>query len=618
MEKFKLFTTSELKPSGWLKRQLEIQADGLSGNLDKIWPDIRDSKWIGGNCEGWERVPYWLDGFIPMAYMLEDDDKITRAKKYIDAIIAGQKEDGWLCPCTDEERPDYDMWALFLIDKVLMLYYDCSGDERIPDIVYKSLKNLDEHIKKYPIFSWAHSRWFECLIPIFRIYDIYKEDWLLELARLLRKQGMNYEEIYSDWKYKLPEDKWQWESHVVNQAMAIKEGGLASLLDCDEADDSFSEFMLEQLFTYHGTAVGHFTGDECLSGLEPIHGTELCGVTEAMYSYEVLYSLTGNPIWVDRLEKLAYNALPATITPDMWAHQYDQMTNQIACVRFDENKKIFRTNNHESHLYGLEPNYGCCTANFNQGWPKFAGSVFMKSNDGVVVAAIAPSVLNTEIGGANIKIESDTLYPFGDRVNYIVTAEKETEFALTLRIPSCVKSAAIDGEEVEAGTLVTIKRKWSGTSIITVKFVYETKFIERPTGLFSLERGPLVYALQIGEEWTKYEYERDGVVRKFPYCDYEVRPTTEWQYAVEGNADEIVVNETGFVGELPFAPESAPITLDVPVYRINWGYEPGYKMLAGRRPLSKMPISPKHNVKFIPYGCTNIRLTELPKVEITE
>lgn len=403
MEKFKLFTTSELKPSGWLKRQLEIQADGLSGNLDKIWPDIRDSKWIGGNCDGWERVPYWLDGFIPMAYMLDNDDMIARAKKYVEAIIAGQKEDGWLCPCTDEERPGYDMWALFLIDKVLMLYYDCSGDERIHDIVYKSLKNLDEHIKKYPIFSWAHSRWFECLIPIFRIYDIYKEDWLLELARLLRKQGMNYEEIYSDWKYKLPEDKWQWESHVVNQAMAIKEGGLASLLDCDEADDSFSEFMLEQLFTYHGTAVGHFTGDECLSGLEPIHGTELCGVTEAMYSYEVLYSLTGNPIWVDRLEKLAYNALPATITPDVWAHQYDQMTNQIACVRFDKNKKIFRTNNHESHLYGLEPNYGCCTANFNQGWPKFAGSVFMKSNDGVVVAAIAPSVLNTEIGGAKYK-----------------------------------------------------------------------------------------------------------------------------------------------------------------------------------------------------------------------
>ena len=50
----------DIKPLGWLKRQLEIQAKGLSGNLDKMWPDIRDSRWVGGDREGWERVPYWL------------------------------------------------------------------------------------------------------------------------------------------------------------------------------------------------------------------------------------------------------------------------------------------------------------------------------------------------------------------------------------------------------------------------------------------------------------------------------------------------------------------------------------------------------------------------------
>ncbi len=52
MNKLKLYTPAELKASGWLKRQLEIQAESLSGNLDKIWPDIRDSRWVGGNCEG--------------------------------------------------------------------------------------------------------------------------------------------------------------------------------------------------------------------------------------------------------------------------------------------------------------------------------------------------------------------------------------------------------------------------------------------------------------------------------------------------------------------------------------------------------------------------------------
>ena len=102
--KYKFFTTNEIKPTGWLKKQLEIQANGLCGNLDKVWPDVRDSAWIGRDREGWERVPYWLDGFIPLAYLLGNEDMISRAKKYIDAIISAQKDDGWICPCADNER----------------------------------------------------------------------------------------------------------------------------------------------------------------------------------------------------------------------------------------------------------------------------------------------------------------------------------------------------------------------------------------------------------------------------------------------------------------------------------------------------------------------------------
>ena len=123
MNKWNFYTSNELKPEGWLHRQLEIQAEGLGGNLHKIWPDIRDSRWIGGNREGWERVPYWLDGFVPLAYLLENVDFISTAKKYIDAVISAQEEDGWLCPCDKEKRKYYDTWALLLIGKTLRVYY---------------------------------------------------------------------------------------------------------------------------------------------------------------------------------------------------------------------------------------------------------------------------------------------------------------------------------------------------------------------------------------------------------------------------------------------------------------------------------------------------------------
>ena len=120
--KWKFYTSKEIKPRGWLRRQLRIQADGLCGNLDKVWRDVRDSAWIGGDAESWERVPYWLDGFIPLAYLLEDDGLIMRAQKYIDAILAMQKEDGWICPCPDDKREEYDTWALILICKVLTVF----------------------------------------------------------------------------------------------------------------------------------------------------------------------------------------------------------------------------------------------------------------------------------------------------------------------------------------------------------------------------------------------------------------------------------------------------------------------------------------------------------------
>ena len=69
----------------------------------------------------------------------------------------------------------------------------------------------------------------------------------------------------------------------------------------------------------------------------------------------------------------------------------------------------------DSNLYGLEPNFGCCTANFHQGWPKFASHLWMKTPDGgLAVVAYAPCVVETKIQGKPVKLEVKTDYPFRD------------------------------------------------------------------------------------------------------------------------------------------------------------------------------------------------------------
>ncbi len=602
------FTAQELKPTGWLKRQLEIQAAGLAGNLDKVWPDVRDSRWIGGDKEGWERVPYWLDGFIPLAWLLDNEDMKARATRYVDAILERQQPDGWLCPCSDEERTHYDMWALILIGKVLAVYGDCTGDPRIETALYKAFRQYYLYINCITLNQWGAARWFECLIPIFWLYERRPEKWLLTLALKLRCQGMDYEALFEHWPNQEPDDNWSFLNHVVNMAMCIKASGLFALAGGGDPD-AFAEMAWQTLMRDHGMACGHFTGDECLAGTSPIRGSELCSVAEAMYSYEWLAALTGFEKWGDRLEMTAFNALPAAISPDMWSHQYDQLTNQPQCTRFPDKEHPFGTNGPESHLFGLEPNFGCCTANFGQAWPKLALSALMRTQEGIAVTAIAPVKVETVINGKKVTCELRTNYPFEDGYQVVVCAEEPVRFALDLRIPGFAQKALVDGAAAEPGKSFRIERLWEGSTEVTVTLSFQAEYVSRPSGLFCVRRGPLVYSLPVKEQWNRIEYVRDDVERKYPYCDYELLPLTPWNYGFVGG--ELTFHQ-GTVGDCPFSPEGAPVWIETSLAQVDWQMKNG---LCEELPRSKAPISAPETLRLIPYGCTNLRMTELPILE---
>ena len=600
MKKWNFYTTDEIKPSGWLRRQLEIQAEGLSGNLDKVWNDIKNSAWIGGDKEGWERVPYWLDGFIPLAYLLENDDMIARAKKYIDAIISFQKADGWICPCTDDARKTYDTWAVQLITKTLTVYYECSKDERIPHVIYRVLKNYYEMLKngEITLFDWGKARWFECFIAINFTYERFGEEWLCDLAKILREQGMDYNEAVPLWER--PLNRWRFDTHIVNLGMMLKSEAVSCEILGEEYKDN-AEKLYGILDKFNGTPVGLFTGDECLSGLSPIQGTELCSVAEQMYSYEILYAYTGDSKWVERLELLAFNALPATISDDMWTHQYVQMSNQIACEKFP-GKSLFRTNGSEAHLFGLEPNFGCCTANFNQAWPKFTLSAFMHNGDKVINAVPVPSELKAD--GVYIKLETE--YPFRNEFRY--TVESEKKFSFIIRIPSFAKNLTVNGKPVQSEELAFDMYAGDKTEIC-ISFEADAYFEKRPYDLETVKCGSLVFSVPIKYEKKMYEYEKDGVERKFPYCDYEYLPVSDWNYSYCSDKLDVIRNE---INGFPFSSENPPVTVRTSVNKIDWGYEDGYDSVCAKIPQSRDAVSDAEEILLYPYGCAKLRMTEIP------
>lgn len=603
MKKWNFYTSKEIKPQGWLKRQLEIQAEGLSGNLHETWPDIRDSAWIGGKREGWERVPYWLDGFIPLSYLLEDDEMIATVKKYIDAIVSAQQDDGWICPCNKEKRKKYDTWAIQLICKTLKVYYDCSGDERIPEVIYRVLKNYYESLKsgEIKLFGWGKFRWFESFISINFLYEKYNEDWIKDLAKIIKEQGFDYNTTVENWKK--PSHKWQMNTHIVNIAMMLKSEAVSHEILGEEYTDN-AEKLRTILDKYNGTVFEGFTGDEVLSGLDPTRGTECCAIVEHMYSYEEIFAHTGENKWAERLEVLGFNALPATLSEDMWTHQYVQQVNQIACQK-TMIMAPWSTNGPYAHTFGLEPNFGCCTANFNQGWPKFALTPFMHKDNTIINSVMLPSVLSDN----GVKIRLETNYPFENKVQYYIDANRDFNFVI--RIPSFAKNLTVNGENVEVKDLeFAIKQ---GETDIQIEFETTPNMKKRPNDLYTLQMGSLIFSVPIQYEKEMREYTKKGVQRKFPYCDYEFIPKTPWNYGYAD--DEFSINFNG-IGDIPFSQDNPPVTIKANMQQINWGLKFPYRSVARKTPKSRTPISNVQEIELCPYGCAKLRMTEMPKISI--
>jgi uncharacterized protein len=607
-----------IKPSGWLKDQLRIQRAGLSGHLDEFWPDIKDSAWFGGKAEGWERVPYWLDGIVPLAFLLDDSELKAKAKRAVDAILDRQQTDGWLGPVGDtQNHKPYDVWPLFPLFKALTQYQEASGDPRVIPALLKCCRKIDHVMSREPLYSWAKVRAADLAITLYWLYDRTREPSLLELADKAFAQSHDWRAMFEKFPFTTKaRDRKDLENHGVNTAMGLKYGGVRYRLTGDAHDKAAIFSMLDILDRYHGQATGIFTCDEHLAGRSPAQGTELCTVAEAMYSLEVLAAVQGDPRLGDRLEKLAFNALPATFKKDMTAHQYDQQCNQVICSAAGEH--VYTSNGPEANLYGLEPNFGCCTANLHQGWPKFASSLWMKtSDDGLAVVAYAPCVIDTKIQGKSVRVAVETMYPFRSEIAITITVSEPMTFPLRLRRPAWAKGLEVtskDGDTKAAiGTAkdeyVHLRSEWSGTKTLNLRLPMEPWLYRGLNGAVAIERGPLVFALPIDTEWKRF---RDRPNLQFD--DWEVYPKSPWNYALEIDQEHparSIVFEDRVIGTNPFSTSGAAVVARVKGRRVTgWGLEKGAAAPPPRSPVTSQ--EPLEELTLIPYGCTDLRLTEFP------
>ncbi len=607
-------------PQGWLLRQEQIQAAGLTGHLGDFWNDVGpNSGWLGGTGESWERGPYYLDGLLPLAYQLNDPKLIAKAKQWVNWSLEHQQLSGQFGPVKND-----DWWPRMVMLKVLIQYAEVTDDARVIPFMQKYFAFELRELPTRPLRDWGKYRWQDNVLTVLWLYNRTGDKGLLALAKLLHDQGYDWQAQFAHFQYTGKQTKEQlglgpnrpipeaaMQTHGVNNAMALKVAPIWWLVTGKASDRAGLDQQLSELDKYHGLPNGMFSGDEHLAGPDPSQGIELCAVVESMFSLEEDFAILGDARLADRLERIAYNALPATLSNDMWSHQYDQQPNQIACTRAH---RQWSTNGDDSNLFGLAPNFGCCTANLHQGWPKFVSALWMATSRGeLATSAYAPSEVQTVLSGKAVQVKEQTDYPFRGDVRFTVHVNGAVTFPLLVRVPGWAETARIKinsdhDKQLASGELrngfYSLNRSWRDGDIVRLTFAMSPRSTKWFHNAAVFERGPLVFSLPLDGEWN--------ALKKYAEksADWQVTSDHPWNYAVElGDCDANVKEKS--ISDTPFDVNHPAVAIQVKGRRLRqWSAQ---ENSAGPLPLSPVRSSdPVQTLLLVPYGAAKLRITAFP------
>ncbi len=596
-----------IAPRGWLRDQLLLQAANLTGQLEEIWPDVGPgSGWLGGPGESWERGPYYLDGLVPLAHVLDDARLKAKAGKWIEWMLASQRGDGWFGPAGND-----DWWTRMVALKVLMQHADATGDARVVPFMQRYFAYENATIGERPFRKWAIARGQENILVIQWLQDRAPDPMLPELASRILAMTVDWGGYLADRIVQGPAARFSHLTHVVNVAMGLKLPALRERLG-DSGQQAIVDRAFANLDRFHGQATGMFSGDEWLAGNLPNHGVELCAVVELMYSLEVLARAYGSGEYGDRLERVAYNALAATMTADVTAHQYHQQPNQVLATIA---RRDWTYSSEAPNIFGLAPHFGCCTANLHQGWPKLAASLWAEDPQGGLAAvAYAPCVAR----GRDLEIEVITDYPFGETITIRVLRAAAGERRIALRVPQwcAAPTLRVGNEDVAVAPvagIAAVARAWRAGDTIELRLPMPVRVEGRPNGAVSLHTGPLTLAYCPGEIWRAIP-DTPGL------GDWEVTPRGSWNFGLEIE---------GGVTELPLAverqpPSPHPFGLAAPPVRVQTRgrFVPGWELLRNSAaPPPQSPVTTNQTprpITLVPYGCARLRVCEFPRIDPVE
>ncbi|MGW5104497.1 RICIN domain-containing protein [Streptomyces sp. NPDC004100] len=593
---------------GWLASQLQSLLDGLFGRYEQRshFLDFASTGWVHPENAGWEELPYWLRGYVPLAVATGDDHALANSRRWIDAVLATQQSDGFFGPRALRTSLDGgpDFWPFLPLLMALRTWEEYSGDARIVPFLTRFLTFMNAQGKGAFDHSWVSYRWGDGLDIALWLYDRTGDAFLLDLADKMHGYG-------ADWTGALPTP------HNVNIAQGFREGAQYARRSGSTSDTRAAYEVYDQVMGSYGQFPGGgFAGDENLRpGFgDPRQGFETCGIVEFMASHELLTRITGDPVWADRCEELAFNLLPAALDPAGRAVHYITSANSVDLDNRTKTQGQFQNGFAMQSFQPGVDQYRCCPHNYGMGWPYFSEELWLAAPGGGLAAALySPcAVRATVAGGTEVTITEDTDYPFGETVRLTLSTPRAVRFPLHLRVPGwCADPQLTVNGKAYAATpgpsFTVVDRQWSSGDTVTLRLPQRTVLRTWSAGqdAVSVEHGPLTYALRIGENYVRYAGDD-----AFP--EYEVHATTPWNYGLVPGSTPEFTRSGGPVAANPFTQDGTPVRMTARARRVAEWVADDEHVVA---PLQRSPArsdSPVESVTLVPMGAARLRISGFP------
>jgi hypothetical protein len=596
-----------VRPRGWLATQLDRQVNGLCGRFAEIsnYLGYDSTGWINPGLDGWEEVPYWLRGYVDLGYVTGDATVLGTADRWMNGVLDTQSADGFFGPTRLRTvlNGHADVWPHMPMLHALRSHAEYTGDSRVVPFLTRFFAYVDAQPTGVFSDGWGTWRWGDTIDVVYWLYNRTGDGFLLDLVRKIHQYS-------ADWVSGLPN------LHNVNVAQGFREPAQFWVLSGNAAHRGATYDRYDGVQASYGQFPGGgFAGDETARpGFgDPRQGFETCGIVEYMLSHEILTRITGDPVWGDRAEDLAFNSLPAALDPLGRSVHYITSANSIdldnAAKTLGQFQNPFAMQSYRSGV----TQYRCCPHNYGMGWPYYVEEMWLATADGGLCAALygPGTVTATVAGGTQVTITETTDYPFTDTVTLGLQLAAPATFPLVLRIPGWCSSPElrVNGAVVAGAAgprYATVRRAWAAGDTVTLRLPSQPSVRAWPAqhNAVSVGLGALTFSLQITENWAQ-----TGGSTQFP--EFDVHAGSAWNYGLVPGAAIGVA--TGGSRTDPFTPTTAPLRLTTSAQRVDaWQADSQHVVT----PLQDGPVAsaaPVEQVTLIPMGAARLRITAFPQ-----